>query len=126
MEEALDTDAGVQEFEIGRRIRDDDGGNPGRGRRYWHAIGAGKVRKSRGMKLRLGRRVGLDKMFECERLAIALRSAGMFATSMRGGVGSETEQKLRARQAVTPKQGSQQQQSQERIGNGPHRNCSIA
>ena len=66
MKGMLDTDAGVQNFEIGRRIRDDNHSAPGFGRRYRLSIGACKVRIRRGLKVRFGRRIGLDKVLHRE------------------------------------------------------------
>jgi hypothetical protein len=130
MREGLDTDAGVQDFEMGGRVGDGNDCSPGCGWRKRLSIGACKVRKSRGMKLRLRRRIGFDKVLQCKRLAIVLGTggllAGVFTTTVRGGVGSQTEKKLRAGEAVAPEQCPQQQKSQERIGNGPHRNQIIA
>jgi hypothetical protein len=97
----LDTDAGVQDFEIRRRIRNDGDWAARCGRRYRLSMRACR-------KLRFGRRIRLDKVLQRKRLAIALRSdgllAGMLTTTVRGGVGSETEQKLRAGEAVTPEE----------------------
>ena len=125
MKGGLDTDTGVQEFEIGRRIRDDEGCTLERGRRERHGIRTYKVRIRRGLKLSFGRRIGLDKVPQRKRLAIVLRSdrllARMLTTTVRRCVGSETEQKLRAGEAVTPKQSAQQQESQDEIGDSPHR-----
>ena len=95
MKGVLDTEAGVQDFEIGRRIRDNNDRTPGCEWRNRLSIGACKVRKSRGMKLRFRRRICLHKVPQRERLAIVLRTdwllAGMLTTSVRGSVGSETE-----------------------------------
>lgn len=130
MKGRLDTDAGVQDFETGRRVGDDNDCSSGCGWRKRLSIGARKVRKSRGMKLRFGRRICVYKVLQCKRLAIVLGTdrllAGMFTTTVRGGVGSQTEQKLWAGEAVTPEQCAQQEESEERVGDGPHRNQSIA
>ena len=130
MKGGLDTDAGVQEFEIGRRVREDEDCTPWHRRRECRSIRSYKVRIRRGLKLHFGRRIGLDKVLECERLTTVLRTyrllARMLTTTVRRCVGSETEQKLRAREAVTPKQSAQQQESQDEIGDSPHRNQNIA
>ena len=124
MKRVLDTNAGVQDSEIWCGMWNDNDGN-GCGRRRGLSIGGCKVYIRNGLKLRSRRRICLDKVLQGERLAIVLRSggllAGMLATIVRGGVGSETEQHLRAGEAITPQQCAQQQESHERIGNGPHR-----
>jgi len=108
MKGKLDTDAGVQEFEIGRRIRDDKDCTPGCDRRQGRRIRTYKVRIRRGLKLHFGRRIGLDKVLQRERLTTVLRSdrllTRVLTTIVRRCVGRETKQKLRAREAVTPKQ----------------------
>ena len=112
MKGKLDTDAGVQEFEIGRRIRDDKAGTPGCDRRQGRRIRTYKVRIRRGLKLHFGRRIGLDKVLQRERLTTVLRSdrllTRVLTTIVRRCVGRETKQKLRAREAVTPKQSPDQ------------------
>jgi len=107
MKEGLDADAGVQNFEIGRRIRDNNDCARGCGWSWRHNIRTYKVRRRRGLELRFGRRICLDKVLQRKRLATVLRSAGMFTTSVRSGVRGETEQKLRAGEAVTPEQGAE-------------------
>src|ERR1017187_10243667 len=106
MKGGLGTDAGVQDFEIGRRIRDDHDYSPGCDWRYCLSIRARNVRIRHGLYVRFGRRICLDKVLQRKRLALVPGSdgllAGMLTTTVRGGVGSETEQKLRAGQAVTP------------------------
>ncbi len=87
MKGGLDTDAGVQEFEIGRRIRDDEDCTPGCGRREGRRIRTYKGRMRRGLKLHFGRRIGLDKVLQRERLATVLRTyrllARMLTTTVR-------------------------------------------
>ena len=125
MKGKLDSDAGVQEFEIGRRIRDDKDFTRGCGRRERHGIRTYKGRMRGGLKLHFGRRIGLDKVPQGKRLTIVLRSdrllARMLATAVRRCVGSETEQELRAGEAVTPEQSAEQQESQDQVGDSPHR-----
>ena len=87
MKGKLDTDAGVQEFEIGRRIRDGKAFTPGRGRRERRRIRTYKGRMRCGLKPHFRRRIGLDKMLQRERLATVLRSdrllARMLTTTVR-------------------------------------------
>jgi hypothetical protein len=120
----LDTEAGVYYFDIGRRMRDENHRSHGCSRHRRLSIGACQERIYGGLKLRFRRRVRLDKVLEGQRLAIVLRLgwlfAGMLTTIVRGRVGSETEHHLRAGEAITPHQRAQQQERQERIGNGPH------
>jgi hypothetical protein len=124
MKRALDTDVGVQDFKIGERMRDDNPCKSGDGWRYGRSTGDCNARSSHDTKLCLGRRIGFDKVPQPNRVAVALRRDGLLArmltTTVRGSVGCKAERKLGAAKTVTPNQCTQQQESQERIGKGPH------
>ena len=116
MRGVLDPDVGIQDFEIGRRMREDNGRSAGHRRFNGLRNNDCEMRMGGGLKLHFWHGIRFDKMLQGRRLARVLGGgrlfAGMLTATVRGCVGEETEQDLRARETVTPEQSSQQQDSQ--------------